>query len=91
MKKKSKYGMPPPSSRIEFEHNIDLLLENAKGVIDSGNKDLIRNKLWATLPHLKKVSSLPNGRMDLNTVNEMLTLQGNMMDWMKYDKNNTKT
>jgi len=83
--------MPPPSSRIEFEHNIDLLLENAKGVIDSGNKDLIRNKLWATLPHLKKVSSLPNGRMDLNTVNEMLTLQGNMMDWMKYDKNNTKT
>ena len=28
MKEKSKYGMPPPTSRAEFEHNVFLLVED---------------------------------------------------------------
>jgi len=79
-----KYGMPPPSSRKEFEHNVNLVLEDALRVMDSGDESLIANKLWATLPHLKRVIYLPNRRIDLSTVNEMLRSQANMMDWMKY-------
>jgi hypothetical protein len=82
--KNKKYGMPPPSSRKEFEHNVNLVLEDAKRAFDSGDEQLIRNKLWATIPHLKRVVYLPNRRIDLSTVNEMLRNQANMMDWMKH-------
>ncbi len=82
--KNKRQGMPPPSSRKEFEHNVNLILEDVKRAFDSGDEQLIQNKLWATIPHLKRVVYLPNGRIDLSTVNEMLRNQANMMDWMKH-------
>jgi len=78
------YGVPPVKSREEFEHNVNLVAEDLKRAIDSGDEELIRNKAWATIPHLKKVILLPNGRIDLNTINEMLRTQANMMNWMKH-------
>jgi hypothetical protein len=82
--KRSKYGMPPPSNRVEFEHNIFLVIEDTMRKVESGNEDLIQNVAWATYPHLTKVKKLPNGRVDLTTINEMLRNQANMMEWMKY-------
>lgn len=82
MRKKSKYGMPPPKIRKEFEHNVNLVLEEILKARDDDNLDLIRNRMVFTIPHLKRVRQLPNKRIDLNTVNEMLRNQSNMMQWM---------
>lgn len=79
-----KYGMPPPKTRYEMEHNFYLALEDFKRKMDSGNKDLIQNALWATGRHLQEVRETPNHRIDVSTINEMMRLQANMMEWMKY-------
>lgn len=76
--------MPPPATRKEFEHNVFLVLEDVLRAIDTKDEELIQNKGWATIPHLKRIKSQPNGRLDLNTVNEMLRNQANMMEWMRY-------
>lgn len=81
--KKSKYGMPPPQNRGEMEHNIYLVVEDGNRKIDSGNKDLIQNFVWATYPHLREVKNLPNGRVNLATINEMIRLQANTRKWME--------
>ncbi|MFC0261379.1 MULTISPECIES: hypothetical protein [Cyclobacteriaceae] len=81
--KKPKYGMPTPSTRKEFEQNISLLYEDMLRVFDSKDDDLIQNKVWSTGQHLKKVKLLPNGRLHLNTIDERIRLQSNMMDWFK--------
>lgn len=82
MKKKSKYGMPPPISRKDFEHNVNLITEEILQASDNDNLDLIRNRMFFTIPHLERVKYLPNRRINLNTVNEMLRNQSNMMHWM---------
>lgn len=74
--------MPPPKIRKEFEHNVNLVLEEILKASDDDNLDLIRNRMVFTIPHLKRVRQLPNKRIDLNTVNEMLRNQSNMMQWM---------
>lgn len=45
---KSKYGMPPPKTRIEFEHNLFLLAEDTHGILESCDDDLFRNFLGYT-------------------------------------------
>lgn len=82
--KDKKYGMPPPRDRYEMEHNFYLALEDFKRKMESGNKDLIQNALWATGRHIKEVRKTPNNRVDVATINEMMRLQANMLEWMKY-------
>lgn len=65
-----------------MEGNLYLVLEDTTRKIDSGNKELIRNVAWATLPHLKLIKKLPNDRVNLSTVNESIRLQANMKRWM---------
>jgi hypothetical protein len=77
----NQYGFPPPAMRIEMESNLYLVVEDVNRKLDSGNKELIQNVAWATYPHLKKVKPLPNGRVNLSTVNEMIRLQANTMRW----------
>lgn len=77
----NQYGFPPPATRIEMESNLYLVVEDTIRKIDSGNEELIQNVAWATLPHLKMVKKLPNGRVNLSTVNEMIRLQANTMRW----------
>ena len=83
MTRKNKYGMPPPTSRREFEHNVNIVIEDVHRALESGDEALIANKAWATLPHLRKVTYLPNRRIDLGTVNEMLRNQANTMNWVQ--------
>ena len=83
MMNKSKYGMPPPKTRCEMEHNLSLVIEDFNGKIESGNQDLIQNAMWATYRHLKDVKKTPNGRINMITYNEMIRNQANMLEWMK--------
>ncbi len=79
-----KYGMPSPKNRYEMEHNFYLALEDFNKKIESGDVGLMQNALWATGRHIKNVRMTPNGRVDVGTINEMMRLQSNMMEWMKY-------
>lgn len=79
---RNKYGMPPPKTRREFEHNLFLLAENVHRILESGDDDLFRNFLWATYPHVKNIKNHPNGRLNFLTINEQARLQANMKKWM---------
>lgn len=79
-----KYGITPLRTRYEMEHNFYLAFEDFKRKIESGNEDLKQNALWATGKHIKEVRMTPNRRVDVATINEMMRLQSNMMEWMKY-------
>jgi hypothetical protein len=83
--KKNKYGEPTPNSRIELEHNLYLVIEDVTRKVRSGKQDLIENVALAIYPHLKEVKKLPNGRIDLVTLNEMIRLQANMAKWIGDD------
>ncbi len=80
---KSKYGMPPPKTRREFEHNLFLLVEDSHRIVESGDDDIIRNFLWATYPHIKSMKGHPNGRLNFLTIDEQARLQANMKKWME--------
>ncbi|MEA9414345.1 hypothetical protein [Flavobacterium sp. PL02] len=67
-----------PKSREEFEHNLHLMEERALRVVRSENESAMQNFSSATWPHLKKVKRLPNARINLLTINEMIRLQANM-------------
>lgn len=79
---KTKYGMPPPKTRREFEHNLFLLAEDAHRIVESRDDDLFRNFLWATYPHIKNIKNHPNGRLNFLTIDEGARLQANMKKWM---------
>lgn len=79
---KNKYGMSPPKTRREFEHNLFLLAEDTYRITESGDDDLFRNFLWATYPHIKNIKNHPNGRLNFLTINEQARLQANMKKWM---------
>ncbi len=79
--KKSKYGMPPPSNRGEFEHHLALTIESA--LLKIKNEQLDPGFMLMTLPRLKDLKFLPNGRIDFNSVDENLRLQANMQHWME--------
>lgn len=82
MKEKSKYGMPPPTTREEMEHNVYLLVDEMLQNID--NKGFIANRLWALGDSIEHLRHLPNGRIELPTIDERVRSLANMMDWMKY-------
>lgn len=80
---KKKYGMPPPKTRYEMEHNLNLVIEDFTAKIESKDEDLIQNAMWTTYKHLKDVKKTPNGRINMITYNEQIRLQANMLEWMK--------
>ena len=84
MKKKSIYGMPPVETRWEFERNIFLVLEDFNRKMDGDDDDLKANAVWSAGLHLKRVRTLPNGRIDLMTIDEGLRNMGNMHNWMRF-------
>ena len=77
--KKNKYGMPPPSTRMEFEHNVFLSIEMAHRKIERNQFDPFF--VHRTLPRLQALKYTPNKRMELNTVDEQLRLESNMLHW----------
>ncbi|WP_338357465.1 hypothetical protein [Yeosuana marina] len=85
MKNRNLGGMPPPKTRKEMEHNLALVYEDTIKKLGSKDKSAIDSVLIFTAPHLKKVKSIPNSRLNLLTIDESIRLQANMLDWMNYD------
>ena len=83
MKRPSVYGMPPIETRREFERNMFLVCEHFTRVLDGDNEELKANAVWAEGEHLKRLRILPNGRIDLLTIDEALRNSGNMRNWMR--------
>ncbi|RRJ90834.1 hypothetical protein [Flavobacterium macacae] len=83
MKKTNLGGMPPPSTRIEFEHNIFLSIEEVRYKIENEIRD--PGLFHSIVPSLKKVKALPNNRIDLSTIDERIRLHSNMQNWMEMD------
>lgn len=79
--KNSQYGMPPPKTRLEFEHNIFLSIEEVRYKISNDIQD--PGLFYSVVPSLRRVKFLPNERIDLNTVEEKLRLHSNMNKWME--------
>tara|TARA_R110000765_G_scaffold341862_1_gene431986 strand:+ start:7837 stop:8088 length:252 start_codon:yes stop_codon:yes gene_type:complete len=76
-------GMPPLKTRKELEHNLALVFEDSLKKLKSNDKSLKESVLIFTAPHLKKVKSAPNSRLNLLTIDEPIRLQANMLEWMK--------
>lgn len=74
--------MLPPSTRLEFEHNVYLSVSDALRRIEMDRIDA--GFVHMTLPRIKALRYLPNRRIDLNTVDEQLRLQANMLNWMEH-------
>ncbi|MDL2289857.1 hypothetical protein LJB95_00440 [Paludibacteraceae bacterium OttesenSCG-928-F17] len=73
--------MPPPNNRMEFEHNIAMIFE--EGLMKSKNEEALANFAWAVGDDLNRLKFLPNGRVNLLTINESLRLHGNSLKWME--------
>ena len=72
--------MRTPNTRAEFERNFHLLhAKFEKGMVK------IASHLRHTLEGLEKVRSLPNGRVDFLSVDEMARLQANSLANMLRD------
>ena len=78
-------GMPPPKTRKEMEHNLALAFEDALRKLKSKDKSLKESVLIFTAPHLRKVKTAPNSRLNLLTIDESIGLQANMLEWMSYE------
>ncbi len=82
MKQRSKYGMPPPTCRAEFEHNVYLLVDDLERHMDDAI--YLKNRIWALGDSIDHLRYLPNRRIELSTIDERVRNLSNMMDWMKY-------
>lgn len=71
-----------PVSREEFEHNINLLREQAEHISEASEAAI--NSFWTfTYPQLEKARILPNGRINLQTIDESLRLSANTKKFME--------
>ncbi len=82
MENRNLRGVPPLKTRKEMEHNLALVFEDTLRKLKSNDKRLKESVLIFTAPHLKKVKSAPNSRLNLLTINESIRLQANMLDWI---------
>ncbi|WP_433863825.1 hypothetical protein [Sphingobacterium thalpophilum] len=74
--------MKTPESRQEFEHNLNLLVEEGLSM-DRAPDEILKSFLIFTFPSLKKVKYLPNGRINFNTVDEDLRLNANSKNHLR--------
>ena len=81
MKQRSKYGMPPPTTRADLEHNVFLLVDEIETNIDDAS--YLRNRLWALGDSLERLRYLPNRRIELPAIDERVRIHANMLDWIE--------
>jgi len=67
--------MKTPRNRLEFERNFNLLAEK----MYQGKMHFGKNVMHG-VDSLTRIQKLPNGRIDLLTINESARLQANMMN-----------
>lgn len=69
------------NSRSEFEQKLNMLVERIRSKTIK-----FTAKSTKTMNSLTKVRTLPNGRIDLNTVNEMARLTANSVGHFEQNK-----
>lgn len=79
---KNRNGMPSPISRSEFEHNVFLTIDALFRHRD--NESFLANHMMVIGDSLEHLRLLPNGRFLLSSIDEMLRLHSNMLEWEKY-------
>jgi hypothetical protein len=79
----AKNSVDTPNERVEYEHNIFLLIEEVYRAVDANDEASLGSLAAFTIEPLKKVRKLPNGRINLITIDESLRLQGNMRNTMQ--------
>lgn len=72
------------NNRAELERNLALVYEDAIRRLEMDMPDA--GFVHFTLPALNQVKPLPNGRINLLTVNESIRLQANMLYNMSLEK-----
>lgn len=82
MKQRSKYGMPPPTCRADFEHNLYLLVDDIEQHKD--NQPYLFGKYRNLGESLEYTKYLPNRRIELTRIDEKMRLHANMLNWIKY-------
>jgi len=82
MRQKSKYGMPPPTTRADFERNVFLLVDELEQHAD--DEDFLANRVWALGDSLEHARYLPNRRIEIANIDERMRNLSNMKGWMKY-------
>lgn len=68
-----------PISRSEFEHNIALVIEDAKKMSEAKKREFDPS-LGIIVNELKALRTLPNGRINFHTVDESLRLHANTLN-----------
>ncbi len=74
--------MPPPTTREDMEHNVYMLVDEM--LQNKDDERFITNRLWALGDSIEHLRHLPNGRIELTTIDERVRNLSNMMGWMKY-------
>lgn len=82
MKKQPRYGMPTPKTRREFEHNVFLTIDEIRRCEDKPS--LLGNRFQTLGDSLARARKLPNGRVELPTIDERLRCFSNMQECLKY-------
>ena len=72
-------------SRFEFEQKLNMLAEKIRK-----NQMHFSIQSRRSVESIKKVRKLPNGRINLNTVDELVRVTANMMGQFEFDKNDLK-
>lgn len=72
-------------SRFEFEQKLNMLAEK---IINK--RIFFSEQTRKTKNSLTKVKKLPNGRIDLNTVDEMVRVTANSVSHYEYNKKDLK-
>ncbi len=94
MRTESKYGMPIPRYREEFEHNVFMLIDEI--VEPSRDESIRQNRLMFVRDSLLELKQLPNGRIYLPSVDESVRCFSNSLKWLEMmpkpqlQNNNTK-
>lgn len=81
MEKLKGIGMPPPSSRQEFEHNVFLTIDE---VITLPTDDTrYRSNMCLLREPLSNLRQLPNGRIFLSSIDERLRNYSNTINFIR--------
>ena len=76
-----------PEDRDGLERSIAFVFEHAQQAFESGDEHRIGSAMAFTVDKLKAIRTLPNGRLDMNSVDKPIRLQGNMLVTMDEQRN----
>jgi hypothetical protein len=68
-----------PEDRQGLERSIAFVFEHTLRAFESGDEQRIGSAMIFTVGGLEEIQTLPNGRLDMNSVEKPIRLQGNTL------------